>query len=224
MKSCLFACLLIFILVDSTAFAEAPLLFDGKTLDNWTTLDGKPILRGWEVVDGMIHLQPKDRRVGHIVSKWEYGDFRLQFEWRIAAGGNSGLKYRVKQYGGKWRGCEFQILDDAGYFKAMSPRNRAGSLYDMFAPNEKKKLLPLEQFNQSEILVSNDRITHWLNGEKILSVKVGSPEWNQHLAESKFSELKKYAENQRGRIMLTDHGSEVWYRNIKLQLLEAGSK
>ena len=99
---------------------DTALLFNGKTLDNWSTLDGAPISRGWRIVDDMVYLQPTKPRAGHIISRREFGDFRLSFEWKIAPGGNSGLKYRVRDYGGKIRGCEYQIIDDFGLSQVCS--------------------------------------------------------------------------------------------------------
>ena len=208
----------------SSSFAhcdDTKLLFDGKSLDNWSTLNGKPVTRGWEVVDGMIHLQPSKHKGGHIFTKQEFGDFRLSFEWKIAPGGNSGLKYRVRDYGGKTRGCEYQIIDDTGYHKFAAPRNSSGALYDLVEPNSQKRLLPLDKFNTSTIKVENNEVTHWLNGEKILSIQIGSPDWQRRVTESKFSDLTNFAVEPCGKIMLTDHGSEVWLRNFEFKLLPA---
>jgi hypothetical protein len=36
------------------------------------------------------------------------------------------------------------------------------------------------------------------------------------MAESKFSDRQDFALNESGKLMLTDHGSEVWYRNFRL--------
>lgn len=198
---------------------DTELLFNGRSLDNWTTQNGNPITRGWEIVDGMIHLKPTQPRAGHIVSKREFGDFRLSFQWKISAGGNSGLKYRVRDYGGKTRGCEYQIIDEDGYHKLVQPRNSSGSLYDLVAPNSNKKLLPLDQFNSSMICVENNQVTHWLNGQEILSIRIGSPDWQQRVAKSKFSDIADFAILPRGKIMLTDHNGETWFRNFKFKLL-----
>jgi hypothetical protein len=202
---------------------EVP-LFDGKTLNGWTMLDGQPITRGWKVVDGMIRLDPKDReqhqrRVGHIVTLREFGDFQLSFEWKIFKGGNSGLKYRVRDYSGKIRGCEYQIIDDPNYHKPLSHRTRAGSIYDLYEPNQEKRLLPVGQFNTSRIVVWKNQIQHWLNGRLIVSATVGNQDWQDRVAGSKFSELKDFGQNRRGKIMLTDHGSEIWFRNIQFVTL-----
>ncbi len=196
-----------------------PLLFDGKTLDNWTTIDGKPVTTGWEVVDGVIHLDKEQGRAGHIITKYEYGNFELSFDWKIAPGGNSGLKYRVRKYGNKTLGCEYQIYDDEGARK-LAPRGSTGSLYALYEPNEHKQLNPAGKFNSTRIVVRGNRIEHWLNGQQIVTAIVGSPEWDERVAASKFSDEADFGENFFGKIMLTDHGSEVWYRDIQLRPLK----
>ena len=125
-------------------------LFDGKSLANWTTLNGDPVPSGWEVVDGVIHLRQQTARAGHIVSRDEYEDFVLTFDWKIAPGGNSGLKYRVRQFGNKTLGCEYQIYDTAGERRPSLPNKLAGSLYDVYAPYRGAKLYPPGTFNRGE--------------------------------------------------------------------------
>jgi len=191
-------------------------LFDGRTLDGWTTLDGQPVTQGWEAVDGTLHLSTSGERAGHIVTAQEYGDFDLEFEWKIAPKGNSGVKYRVREFGNRVLGCEFQILDDAGYHQQLRPKGLTGSLYDLYEPNAAKRMRPLDEFNHSRIVVRGDRIQHWLNGHLIVLAHVGNPEWNRRIADSKFAEVDGFGRNGVGRIMLTDHRSEVWYRNIHL--------
>ena len=194
-------------------------LFDGKTLQNWRTMDGDPVNARWKVVDGVIHLDPSRGNSGHIMTRRPFADFSLSFEWKTAAGGNSGLKYRVRNYSGKWRGCEYQILDDAGYERPFTPRKSVGALYDLYEPSDKKRLRPAGEFNTSKIVVSDNRIMHWLNGELIVSAQVGDQQWHDRVAKSKFFDLDGFGENEIGRIMLTDHGSETWYRNFDFEPL-----
>lgn len=200
--------------------AENFVLFDGKTLKGWTTQEGKPVVGGWEVVDGAIHLKPGNDSAGNIITAREYGDFDLSFEWKIAAGGNGGLKYRVRDYEGKLRGCEYQIIDDAHYGKEVTPRTSAGALYDLYEPTQEKKLRAPGEFNSARIVVRDNRVQHWLNGRLILSATIGSKEWTSRIAQSKFLEFDDFALNERGRLMLTDHGSEAWYRNFNFRSLE----
>jgi hypothetical protein len=198
-------------------------LFDGKTLQGWTTLDGQPITAGWEVVDGMIRLDPSKGRVGAIITTRDYGDFKLSFEWKIASGGNSGLKYRVRKHGDRWYGCEYQILDDVIHRQGASPLHSTGALYALYEPSKSKRVQPAGEFNTSRIVVQRNKIEHWLNGQRILSATVGNREWQERVAASKFSDLENFGQNRHGRIMLTDHGSEVWFRNFQLELLDDDS-
>jgi hypothetical protein len=198
------------------ARAEETLIspFDGKSLAAWTTLDGKPVTGGWEIVDGGIHLNRGSGRVGHIVTAQEFGDFDLSFEWKIAAGGNSGLKYRVRNYGSKVLGCEYQVFDDQKAKKGLGPQYLSGALYDLYEPDSSKQLKPAGEFNQARIVVHKGKIEHWLNGTRIVSATVGDDDWKKRVARSKFSDAADFSLNERGKLMLTDHGSEVWYRNF----------
>ena len=211
-------CLAAFVLCSVPAWgAEATSPFDGKSLAAWTTQDGKPVSECWEVADGVIHLKKDGRRAGHIVTVEEFGDFDLSFEWKIAPGGNSGLKYKVRNYGNKVLGCEYQIYDDTGAKKKARPQNSAGALYDLYEPSDSKHLKPAGEYNQARIVVRGNRIEHWLNGALVVSATIGDDEWNRRIAASKFNDAKAFARNARGKLMLTDHGSEVWYRNFVFQ-------
>ena len=72
-------------------------VWKGESLEGWMTLEGQPVKVGWQAKGGEISLKRSFLRAGHIVTRKEYGDFELSFEWKIAKGGNSGLKYRVKE-------------------------------------------------------------------------------------------------------------------------------
>lgn len=191
-------------------------MFDGHTLQGWTNLDGGPVGEGWEVVDGMIHLKALQQRSGSIVTAREFGDMDLSFDWKIAPNGNSGLKYRVRKYGERTLGCEYQIYDDKSKREPISPRQSAGALYGLFEPNQNKQLHPAGEFNTARIVIHGDDVQHWLNGKLVVAVTIGSEEWKKRVADSKFNEYEGFARNRRGKIMLTDHGGEVWFRNIKL--------
>lgn len=195
--------------------ADRP-LFDGKTFQGWTMLNGKPVKDGWEIVDGAIHLKESDRSTGHIVTDRDIGDFDLSFEWKISRGGNSGLKYRVREYGGRTLGLEYQIIDDSLHRDALTPNHRTGALYDLYETLELKFINPPGEFNLTRIVVRCNRVQHWLNGRLILSATIGSPEWKARLAKSKFANVPDFSLNVAGKLMLTDHGDEVWYRNFQI--------
>lgn len=189
-------------------------LFDGESLHGWTTADGQPVTAGWKVEDGTLF---REARGGNIFYHREVGDFELKFEWKIPAGGNNGLKYRVRKYGGQTLGCEYQLLGETS--RSLS-KGSCGSLYTLYEPNEKKQLNPPGEWNTAKIVAQGPRIEHWLNGEKIVEADLASEEWRKRLSQSKFGPHKDFARNSVGRIMLTDHGSQVWYRKLELTPLE----
>jgi hypothetical protein len=193
-------------------------LFDGSTLDGWTTEDGQRVTRGWTVEEGMIHRASEG---GHIVTAAEYADFVLEFEWKIAPGGNSGLKYKVTPYPGKGLlGCEYQILDDQRHKDGRRAKTSTGSLYALYEPGPNKYMHPAGQWNHSRILVWGNHIEHWLNGQLVVSAENNSCDWQCRVGASKFSDTPCFGRNRYGKIMLQDHGADVWFRNIQIGQLE----
>jgi hypothetical protein len=197
------------------------ILFDGKSLDGWTTSDGKPVAKGWKIEDDQL---VRTERSGAIYAENPFEDFALEFEWKIAPKGNSGVKYRVRHYekgvrgNPGWLGCEYQLYDDAK-LKTSQSLSSSGALYSLFAPGKNKKVNPPDEFNKARIVVEGSRIEHWLNGEKIVEVDTESDTWKEQIAASKFAEIEGFGTTRRGRIQIQDHGSKVWFRNMTLRRL-----
>ena len=189
-------------------------LFDGRTLEGWTAGDGGPPGAGWKVEEGVLH---RVGPAGDLISAGTFGDFELEFEWKVAAKSNSGVKYRVRKSPAGWLGPEYQVLDDAGHAKGKVARTSAAAIYDVLAPAADKVLKPVGQWNRSRIVASGKRIEHWLNGERVLAVTVGSAEWEQARQAGKFRKVGDFAGPGPGRILLQDHGDEVWFRAIRIR-------
>jgi hypothetical protein len=199
-------------------------LFNGRNFDGWVMADGSPVTHGWEVVDGMIHLKPHaGRRAGSIRTTETFEDFSLDFEWRLAPGGNSGVKYLVREtdspFGRQFLGCEYQLLDDAGHQNGRTPTKTAGSLYDLYpADPSAKQLRPAGEFNWSRIVRRDGRIEHWLNGNKVVDAVVGSADWESRRQRSKLAFVADLGQGS-GAIMLQEHLAEAWFRNLRLTTL-----
>ncbi|MGC3968177.1 MAG: DUF1080 domain-containing protein [Pirellulales bacterium] len=204
-------------LLVSAAAAETPAQpFDGKTLEGWTTAAGKPVPAGWEIADGVIHLKRGEKGKpggGNIVTAHDYGDFSLSFDWKIAPKGNSGIKYRVRNYGKSTLGLEYQMYDDGRKLE----KGSTASLYDLYPPNGAALPNPPGEWNTGRIVVRGNRIEHWLNGKQVVVAYVGSSEWQKRIEASKFNKYDDFAENRVGKLMITDHGSEVWLRNVRFE-------
>jgi hypothetical protein len=202
----------------SCALAGEPVAI--QDLKNWGTADGKPAPAGWVAEsDGSLHRSAK---AGDLFSAKEYGDFEFTWEWKVAEGGNSGVKYRVTAYDKKGNlGPEYQLLDDAKHPDGkIGPQRQTGSLYDLVAPDAAaKKVNPPGEWNTSKIVVRGKKLEHWLNGAKLVEMEIGSEAWKAAYAKSKFKTTPGFAENARGRLMLQDHGDEVWFRNMSIREL-----
>jgi len=55
----------------------------------------------------------------------------------------------------------------------------------------------------------------------VVEYELGSPQLKALIAESKYKSIPRFGEVRKGHILLQDHGSEVWFRNIKLRELPA---
>ncbi len=193
---------------------ELDLLGDG-TLSQFVKANGQPVdSPKWEVSDGVLHMTGGGG--GDIFYREVVGDFRLTFQWKISSHGNSGVKYRVQQYGKSWLGCEYQIQDDGT--NPLTNQSTAG-LYAVYAPGPQRLPNPAGQWNWSQIVVAGNHIEHWLNGTLVVSATVGNEDWLARVAHSKFAQNSDWGQNRTGRIMLQDHGNEVWFRNLKLTRL-----
>jgi hypothetical protein len=189
-------------------------LFDGLTLNGWVTPDGDPIEPdGWEARNGMLHLDGSKGKGGNLLTDRDYGDFELVFEWTVAPKANNGIKYRVKKFGGRTLGLEYQVIDDSTLPK-LAANHKTASIYDLYEAKDHNLLRPAVEFNRGRIVVWHNHIEHWLNGHLIAKAQVESPEWQRRIGESKFADVEGFGQNQVGRIMLTDHHDEVWYRNM----------
>lgn len=196
------------------------LLFDGKSMDGWRRWRGAGVPSGWSASEGAIVFTP-GREGGDICSEAEFSDFDLKIEWSIAKAGNSGIFYRASEvHEAPWATApEYQILDTDRHPDGRSPLTSAGSVYAMFAPSI-KITKPVGEWNEARIVARGPRVEHWLNGTKIVSYTIGSPEWDAQFRQSKFQDLPGYAKNPRGRFVLQDHGDVVRYRSIRVRNLD----
>jgi len=217
-------------LTDSEKTAGWRLLFDGRTTDGWRGYNRTDFpTAGWVIETGTLkHITvppAQTANAGDIITRDEFTNFELQLDWKIAPGGNSGIKYLVDEAlaktGHAGVSFEMQVLDDERHPDAKLGKdgNRtAGAVYDLIPPSA-HTARPVGEWNQVRIVVTNGQVQQWLNGVKVVEFEIGSARMKALIAESKFKAITGFGEVRRGHILLQDHGDEVWFRDIKIREL-----
>jgi hypothetical protein len=194
------------------------LLFDGKSLDGWQTSSRKPSNR--PVEQGAINPH---RSGGYMmIHQRPWSDFILSLDFKITPKCNSGVFIRtwpLEPRPGKdvgYNGIEVAIDDTTtnGY-------HDTGAIYDLSPPTE-NAMHPAGQWNHPVITCDKNLITVELNGNHVNRIDLD--QWTEKNRRPDGSEHKfdvAYKDHPRhGYIGLQDHGSDCWYKNIKLKELK----
>lgn len=192
-------------------------LFDGKSLENFRSYKDDKVGKGWKIDDGTLMFDGESGG-GDIMTKAQFDNFELMFDWKVSEGANSGVMYRVTTGDGAsyFTGPEYQILDDSKHHDGKKEITSAGSLYALYKPAD-KKLKKVGEWNSAKIVLNGKKIEHWLNGKKVVAAELGSEDWTERVNGSKFKNWKKFGKNAKGHICFQDHGDKVWFRNIKVK-------
>jgi hypothetical protein len=203
------------------------LLFDGKSLAGWHGYNGQST-KSWTIEDCAIKSVGTEGNYGSdlradLATDREFTNFEISLEWKTSKGGNSGLMYGVvedKKYQAAWKtGPEYQFIDDVSFPQKLEEWQKAGANYAMHLPNDQKKLKPVGEWNETKIVVNGKHVEHWLNGKKILEFERWTDDWKKLRDSGKWNEAPDYGLAATGRIVLQDHGSVFWFRNVKVRAL-----
>lgn len=176
-------------------------IFDGKSLAGWSLVEGGE----WTVEDGALvgrngkNWSTDPEKTGSwLRTNQEYGDFRLELQYIINEGGNSGVFFRsALEKNPAFTGYEMQIVDAFG----QAPNKQsATAIYDVVAPT-KNLVRPAGQWNTVTIIAQGPKISFEMNGEKVLETEMDR--------------------SLRGYIGLQNHDAHavVKYRNIRIEAL-----
>jgi HEAT repeat protein len=180
------------------------LLFNGKDLTGWELVGGST---PWGVKDGVLFTEGGGG--GWITTVKEYENYKLDLEFRVPEGGNSGVFLRTPREGDPtYVGMEIQVLDDyAPVYATLQPWQYAGSIYGVQAPSVRasKKAGEWQHF---VIVCDGPHVTVTLNDQKIIDADLVS-----HLdQESTHPGLKR----RKGFIGLQNHETKIEYRNVRI--------
>lgn len=225
-------------------------IFDGKSLDGWRGYGKDNVPERWSVKDGCLHFEGtgtgegQTKEGGDIIFSHKFKNFILEFDWKVEKGSNSGVFYLAQEISSKdaqgneqlqpiYISCpEYQILDNANHPDALlgvDGNRKSASLYDMI-PAKPQNFTKYGEWQTGKIMVYKGTVVHYQNGENVLEYHLWTPKWTEMLQNSKFSQEKWPlafellnncgGENHEGYIGFQDHGDDVWFRNIRVKLMD----
>ena len=203
----------------STTQAAQPAAGEWRSLmsaDAWRGYKETSLPSGWHFMNGELM---KEGNVNDIVTKDQFVDFELEFDWKVAARGNAGIFYRGTEEYEKiyWSAPEYQLLDDAGHVDAKDRRTAAAANYAL-DPSPAGLAKPAGEWNSGRIVVRGAHVEHWLNGRKAVEYELWSPKWESEVKASKFVDWKNYGRAKRGHIAVQgDHEGPLSLRNIRIR-------
>lgn len=212
--------LLIVCFLGHTALAEEPApaaategftsLYNGRNLAGWTVKDGKTDV--WKA-DGEV-LRCIGPGGGWLRTEAAYGDFILKVDYRIPAGGNSGVGIRLPLEGEPHlAGMEIQILDDdAPEHQNLVDAQHTGSIYYQVAAKQGVARKPGE-WNAYQITCRGPQVKVVLNDETVVDADV------TEYAEGKGGHKPLPERPEYGFVGLQSHGTIVEFRKIELKNL-----
>ena len=201
--SLVIACLYSMVLPAAELEPNYRALFDGQTLAGWEGA-GQPAEKCWKAAEGTIVCTGE--KGPWLRSKEQFDDFNLRLEYKLKAGGNSGVFIRVPENGnhhGDGAGIEIQVLDDkAARYRDVKPYQYTGSLYAI-APATQHVGRDVGEWNTLEINCRGLKYHVIHNGIQIIAAdEKAFPELNGRLT--------------KGFLGLQNHSEEVWYRNLRI--------
>lgn len=221
-----------------------------EKMQGWRGYGKEGIPSRWIVEDGCIKFcgtglgEGQTAEGGDLIFAHQFQNFILELEWKVSKGGNSGIFYlakeiAVKQEDGSLRyepiylsSPEYQVLDNANHpdaFLGVDGNRQSASLYDMI-PAKPQNQKPFGEWNKARIMVYKGTVVHGQNDANVLEYHLWTPKWTEMLQNSKFSaeawpigfELLNDCggAEHKGYIGIQDHGDDVWYRNIRIRIME----
>ena len=216
-------------------------LFDGTSLEGWRGYNKDHVPSRWTIEDGCLKFtgsgggEAQTGEGGDIIyAAQKFKNFELELEWKVSKGGNSGIFYLAQETAGPIyiSAPECQVLDNENHPDAklgVDGNRQSSSLYDMI-PAKPQNSKPAGEWNKVKILCYKGTVVHYQNDVPVVEYHLWTPQWTEMLQKSKFSEERwpdAFAllnncggENHEGYIGFQDHGDDVWFRNVKVKVLE----
>lgn len=228
--------------------ANTIVLFDGTSLDGWRGYNRADLPAKWTIEDGSLKFngsgtgEGQSNDGGDIIFATPFKNFELTFDWKVDKGSNSGVFFYAKEIPGSpiyISAPEYQILDNENHPDArlgVNGNRMSASLYDML-PAAPQNAKPYGEWNTGGIMVNKGTVIHYQNGAPVVEYHLWTPEWTALINNSKFADgnphwsnsfellTSKIGKDDEGNLVggyigLQDHGDDVWFRNVKVKVLD----
>lgn len=225
-------------------------IFDGTSTNGWRGYGKDALPSRWSIEDGCLKFsgtgtgEGQTGEGGDVIFAHKFRNFELELEWKVSKGGNSGIFYlaqevTTKNEDGTERyepiyisAPEYQVLDNANHPDAklgLDGNRQSASLYDMI-PAKPQNQNPFGEWNKARIMVYKGTVVHGQNDANVVEYHLWTQQWTDMLQASKFSQEKWPlafellnncgGENHEGYIGFQDHGDDVWFRNVRVKVLD----
>ena len=226
------------------------MIFDGTSTNGWRGYGKDALPSRWSIEDGCLKFsgtgtgEGQTGEGGDVIFAHKFRNFELELEWKVSKGGNSGIFYlaqevTTKNEDGTERyepiyisAPEYQVLDNANHPDAklgVDGNRQSASLYDMI-PAKPQNQNPFGEWNKARIMVYKGTVVHGQNDANVVEYHLWTQQWTDMLQASKFSQEKWPlafellnncgGENHEGYIGFQDHGDDVWFRNVRVKVLD----
>jgi Domain of Unknown Function (DUF1080) len=214
MKGCSVGAMLA-VLAAAAVEKEFRVIFDGTAGTGWILCDKKPLPKDNVQPDG---LNPHGTGSYLVVHETKFGDFVLEFDYKLTKGCNSGVFIRVSDLKDPVpTGIEVAIDDtsEAGM-------HDSGAFYDLVAPKENAQR-PAGEWNHMTITARGPKMTVTLNDKEVSTINLD--EWNEpgkraDGSKHKFDNVAIGKLPRTGYLGFQDHGSDCWFKNVKIKELD----
>ena len=188
----------------------------------WRAYNQNILPTNWSITDSLISCFGKAGDMGgDIISTQKYANFEFSWEWKISSEGNSGVFYHVIEdtiYHSPYQTApEYQLLDDVDFPSPIEDWQKTGANYAMHPANDLKVLKAVGEWNSSSIIFDHGKVSHYLNGALIVSFDKFTPEWQALRGSGKWVDYPDYGKANTGFLGLQDHGSGVWFKEVKIK-------
>ena len=200
-------------------------LFDGKSTAGWRGFNSDSLPAGWVLEEGTLKSLGQGGDIGGdiVYGEKEFENFELYMEWKVSTAGNSGIFYHVQEgekYHAPYENApEYQLLDDLGYPDPLEEWQKLASDYAMYSAPADKPIKPAGEWNTSRIVFTPEKVSYFLNGIMVVEFVPWSYDWHERRKKGKWADVEDYGKAKTGYIGLQDHGSFIWFKNIKIKEL-----